>query len=148
MFLSTDKPSHTLSILRYEERPWGFLVHALGVIPIWGFLFSAAVWLYFRHRSREMVFHVQQAVQFHIFILLPILAWIIVGIFSSVVYQLSPMIAGLMDTLALFALAGFLAVMAAIALVGGFLTYLGRPFLYPLIGERVLKGTMAKLKEQ
>lgn len=148
MFISARKYDSSLSVLRYEERPWGFLVHALGVVPIWGFIFMSCVWLYYRHRSREMVFHVQQAVQFHIFILLPVLGWVMSGIIASIVYQLSPMLAGLLETVALFLILTFLALMAAVALFGGVLTYMGRPFLYPVIGARVLSGTLAKLKEE
>lgn len=136
---------HSLLVPRYEERPWGFLVHAVGAIPIWGFVFNAAVWLYFRHRSREMVFHVQQAVQFHIIILIPILLWNIIGVFTAVIAELSPSVALVLETFSTFLLVAFLSLAAAVALFGGLLVYMGRPFLYPIIGKKVLEGTLAKL---
>lgn len=138
----------SLLVPRYEERPWGFLVHAMGAIPIWGFVFNAAVWLYFRHRSRELVFHVQQAVQFHIVILLPILLWNIIGVFASVISELHLPVATALQTFTTFLLIAFLSLAAAVALYGGLLVYIGRPFLYPGIGRKVLEGTLAKLSEE
>lgn len=144
------RPRHfdeSITVVRHEERPWGFLVHALGCVPIWGFVVNCAFWLHYRTRSREMVFHIQQAIQYHIFLLLPVLAWNLVGVCTGVVGQLSPGIAELIDVVTTFALIAFLTASTALALYGGAMVYAGRPFLYPGIGRRVLMGTLNKLME-
>ena len=138
----------SLVIVRPEERPWGFLAHAMGCIPIWGFVFNIGLWMFFRHRSREMIFHIQQVIQFHIILLLPIFAWNLLGVIGLVLAQLSPSLAAGLGVACNFLLICFLTLTTAVALIGGGLVYVGRPFFYPGIGRRVLAGSINKLMEE
>lgn len=137
----------SLVIVREDDRAWGFLVHALGWIPIWGFIFNATCWLYFKNRSREMVFHIQQAIQFHIVVLMPLLAWIFITVLTRLLHQLNADIAEVAQTTNSFFLSTALTVCGATAAIGGALVYSGRGFLYPVIGRRVLEGTIRKYTE-
>ncbi|CAN5366995.1 hypothetical protein BH09SUM1_BH09SUM1_19780 [soil metagenome] len=136
-----------LVVVRPEERPWGFFVHAVGWIPIWGFVFNAAVWLYFKNRSREMIFHVQQSIQFQIFILIPILAWSVASIFTSVLSNVALKLSEVLQTANTFLLFSFLTACAAAGIAGGAMVYIGKPFLYPVFGKRVLEGSIRKFRE-
>ncbi len=138
----------SLVVVRPEERPWGFLVHALGWIPVWGFVFNAAIWLYFKNRSREMVFHVQQAIQFQIVILIPVLTWIICSIFTAIIGNLSEPLGGLLQTINTFFLSVALTAGGFLAVFGGAMVYSGKGFLYPVIGRRVLEGSLRKYTEE
>lgn len=137
----------TLVILREEERPWGFLLHALAWVPVWGFVVSMLLWVYYRHRSREMVFHIQQAIQLQITVLVPVLLWIVGSILTEVVKGVSPGMGAALATANDFVAVSLLTLMAAVAVVGGGLVYLGKGFLYPVIGRRVLEGTLRKYTE-
>jgi uncharacterized Tic20 family protein len=138
----------SLLVVRPEERPWGFLVHALGWVPVWGFIFSTAVWLYFKNRSREMVFHVQQAIQFQIFILIPILAWIVLSIGARIVGSLNMEAGEVFNNVNLIFVTTCLTLSGLTGVIGGLLVYAGKGFLYPLFGRRVLEGTIKKLSEE
>ncbi len=148
MILHTGDLDESLVVVRSEDRPWGFLVHALGWVPIWGFVFNAAVWLYYKNRSREMVFHVQQAVQYQIIVLMPVIAWIVCSILTNIIGILSPTLGGVLQVLNTFLLNLAITVLAAVALYGGALVYAGKPFLYPVLGRRVLEGSIRKFSER
>ncbi len=148
MILHTGDLDESLVVVRSEDRPWGFLVHALGWVPIWGFVFNAAVWLYYKNRSREMVFHVQQAVQYQIIVLMPVIAWIVCSILTNIIGILSPTLGGVLQVLNTFLLSLAITVLAAVALYGGALVYAGKPFLYPVLGRRVLEGSIRKFSER
>ena len=143
-------PPHqeSLVIVRPEERPWGFIVHAVAWVPIWGFVINAAVWLYFKNRSREMVFHIQQAMQFQIVALIPLIAWSLFAILANIAANLSPRVGGLLHDVNGFFLSAFLTLCAMVAIGGGASVYLGRPFLYPFFGQRVLEGSIRKMQEE
>ena len=137
----------SLAIVRSEERPWGFLVHALGWIPVWGFVLNSLLWLYFKNRSREMIFHVQQAIQFQIYVLVPVLVWIICSIFIVLIGNISQELSELLQTLNNFLLIAVLTCCACLGVAGGALVYAGKPFLYPVFGRRVLEGSIRKIME-
>lgn len=138
----------TLAILRPEDRPWGLLVHVLGWIPVWGFVFNAAIWLHFKNRSREMVFHIQQSIQYQIFVLMPVLAWIVVSILTSIVGNLHEGAGSFLQTANTFLLSLTMTAAGLLAIYGGAMVYMGRGFLYPVIGPRVLEGTLRKYTEE
>lgn len=147
--MASPLPEQTLSliIVRPEERPWGLLVHALGWIPVWGFVLNSLLWLYFKNRSREMIFHIQQAIQFQIFILLAMLVWIVGSIFAGIVENLSLTVGNFFQTLNTFILVCVLTVSALVAFWGGAMVYSGKAFLYPVFGRRVLEGSRKKISE-
>ncbi len=134
-------------VVRPEDRPWVFLVHALGWVPIWGFAFNAALWLYFRNRSRELVFHVQQAIQFHILVLGAMVLWAVCGLFTGIVGRLNIHLGEFLSATNDVLLSVCLTAAAFVAIVGGGLAYTGRPFLYPILGRRVLESSIRKYTE-
>ena len=145
------RPAHyddSLVIVREEDRPWACLAHLLGWVPIWGFLLNLVIWLGFKNRSREVVFHVQQAVQYQIFSLIVVVLWVMVALLGGVLGRLSPATGELITVLNNFLLSLALTAMAGIGVVGGGLVYAGRPFVYPLFGRRVLEGSIRKIKEE
>lgn len=141
------KNHERLAVLRDEERPWGALVHGTSWIPVWGFFVAVLMYLLFRNRSREMVFHVQQALQFQIYVLLPVVLWIIFSIFINIFRTLSRQAGTLMADINDWWLTVVIALAAVISLVGASTVYLGRPFFYPLFGRRVWEGSIRKISE-
>ena len=138
----------SITAVREEDRPWAAMVHALGAIPVWGFVFNAIVWMYYRNRSREMIFQVQQAIQYHFFVLLPVLTWVVCSLLAKIITGLSPALGGFFQVLNNILLSICLTGTTGLALYGACLVYIGRPFLYPLIGRRVLEGTIRKFSEE
>ncbi len=138
----------SLIILRPEERPWGFLVHVLGWIPVWGFVINSAIWLYFRNRSRELVFHIQQAIQFHIVVLIPMLAYVISYILIGIVGKLMPGVEDVLDRINNFLIILALTLAGVQAVYGSIRVYMGKQFLYPVIGRKVLEGSVRKFVEE
>lgn len=147
MPLYEEADYESLVVLRPEERIWGFIVHAVAWIPVWGFVINAMVWLYYKNRSREMVFHVQQAIQFQIFVLIPLIVWAVASVFFSILAALSPFLAWLLQSINSFLLSVFLTAAAALGLWGAISVYLGKPFLYPFFGRQVLEGSIRKISE-
>ncbi len=148
MASQTPHFDESIAIVRPEERPWGALIHALGWIPVWGFIINSSIWLYFKNRSRELVFHIQQAIQFQIYVLIPLITWILCSIMIRFIGALSP---GLGETLQmvntfLFILCTTIA--GCIGLAGATMVYLGKGFFYPLIGRRVLEGSIKKYSQE
>lgn len=138
----------SIVIVRPEDRPAAFLVHGLGWIPVWGFVLNTMLWLYYKNRSRELIFHIQQAVQYHIVVLMPVLAWIVGSMFAAVLGKLSPGMGGAVQTANTLLLSATITILAAVGIGGGLACLSGKPFLYPAIGRRVLQGSIRKLTEE
>lgn len=123
------------------------MVHFFGWIPVWGAVINCVLWLLFKSRSREMVFHIQQAIQCQIFVLLPMLAWILFWMIASIVGNLDAGVGNAFHAVNNFMLFAILSVFALVSMFGAGMVYIGRPFLYPLFGRRVLDGSLRKLQE-
>jgi uncharacterized Tic20 family protein len=136
-----------LVAVRWEERPMAAVLHLLGWIPVWGFVVAALFWLFYRQRSRQLVFHVQQVVQLQILVLLPLLAWCVATIFARVLGLISVTAATGLQWALDFGASSALTVAAALAIWGAVEVYRGRPFLYPFFGRRVLEASIRKLTE-
>jgi len=147
MLTRLAKSHSDLPVVRYEERPWGAAVHWMGWIPIWGFFFNSVIWLYFKNRSREIIFHVQQAVQLQIVALMPLIGWIIATIFIRLIGTLNEALGRWLQNVADVLLFAMLALIAVSAIYGGILVYIGKPFLYPIIGKKVLEASLRKMSE-
>jgi uncharacterized Tic20 family protein len=141
------RTEQNLLIPPWEERPIAALLHGLGWVPIWGFLVSAVVWLIWKQRSRQLVFHVQQTIQLQIFVLLGVIAWSVGTIISNVIGGLFPAIGEGLGTLVDFLAILALTVACLVALFAALEVYRGRPYLYPLFGRRVLDASFRKLNE-
>lgn len=136
-----------LAIVRPEERVWAAVVHAFGWIPVWGFVLNALFWLYFKSRSREMVFHIQQAIQYQIYVLLPVIAYSVVHIVGGVIANLNETVGGSLQMINGFLLLAALTAMAAHAIQGAVTVLVGRPFYYAVFGRKVLEGSIKKIQE-
>lgn len=137
-------PSQTFVVVREEERGYAAAVHLLNAIPLWGFLFTAGMWVWFKERSREVVFHVQQAMVFQMVFLAVIVFFLAVNLLGLPVRVLAPAMADLMSRLNFFFLVSCYTAYAGVCLAGTVMTLLGRSFLYPFVGRRVLSGSLTK----
>jgi uncharacterized Tic20 family protein len=126
--------------MRDDERFFAAISHAAVIIPFWGIVLAAGIWMYFKERSREVVFHAQQAIFFQVGALAFFLLAIVAKIFEGIVRLISDPLANAISTLNLFFLSlGFVAY-AAVCLYGAYRTWTGAPFLYPIIGKRMAEG--------
>ncbi|MCB2155903.1 DUF4870 domain-containing protein [bacterium] len=131
-------------LVREEERGFAALIHLLNAVPLWGVVFITVIWIYFRERSRELIFHAQQAMVFHIVSLVILLVWLIIGMITLPVRVLSENVASVIETANLAVLIVCLSIYGVVCLAGVGLTLAGRPFLYPVLGRRVLRGSVRK----
>jgi uncharacterized Tic20 family protein len=143
-----EKSTGRAVIVREEERGFAAAAHLLTAIPLWGLVFLAALWIYFKERSREVVFHIQQAMMFQAAILVALLVWVFASLVTLPINVLSPGLAELISRANLFLLASCYAVYVAVCLAGTVLTMLGRPFVYPVVGNRVLEGNLTKSRTE
>lgn len=133
-----------LAIVREEERGFAAAAHLMTMVPLWGVVFLACLWLYFRESSREVVFHVQQALVYHMVMLSAFCVWLLVDLALMPVQVLSPWLAAGAKEANFALLSIVLGVYGLGCLVGCVQTYRGQPFLYPVIGRRVLRGAARK----
>src|SRR5690606_17009694 len=52
------------ALVRREERGFAATAHLFAAIPLWGLVFLAVLLVWFKERSREVVFHIIQAMVF------------------------------------------------------------------------------------
>lgn len=138
----------SLIVVREDERGYAAAAHFLGAIPLWGLLMLAGVWIYFKERSREIVFHVQQAMMFQTVLLGIFVVWLAVALIAKIVGVLQTGVAEFISLANQFFLISFYCIYAAVCVVGGCFTFAGKPFLYPVLGRRVLQGNVSKINEQ
>jgi len=135
----------SIVIVREDERGFAAAAHfPLGAIPLWGVVFIAMLWIYFKERSREVVFHLQQIFFFQLVQLGAWFVWLAIGLVLKPVRLINEGVADFLSQANFFFLAVFLAAYAAICVYGAALVFLGRPFLYPIVGRRVLEGALGK----
>lgn len=127
--------------MRQEERTVAAIVHILTIPPLWGILFAGIIWLNFKERSREVVFHAQQAIFFQCIFLLVFLIYLVFSLFASLIRVLNQQIADiLVKGNRLLLIACFLAYVT-ICIYGALRLIFGKEFYYPLIGRK-LRSTM------
>lgn len=126
--------------MRDDERIYAALCHFAVIIPFWGIVVAAGVWMYFKERSREVVFHAQQAIFFQICALAFFLLAIVAKIFEGIVHLINDSLAGAISSLNTFFIALGFVVYAAICLYGAYKTWSEGSFLYPIIGRRMAEG--------
>lgn len=138
------RPDETITVVREEERGFAAAVHLVNILPLWGFIFLVGIWIYFKERSREVVFHVQQALAFQTAFLGVGVVWLFFSVLFKIVGRLSPGLGALLDRANTFFLVVIFTLYACTCLAGCVATYMGRPFLYPLVGRKVLEGNMGR----
>lgn len=131
-------------IVREEERGFAAAGHLVNAVPFWGFIFLMGIWLYFKERSREVIFHIQQAIVFQmIFLCLGVFA-LVLEILFRVVTVVHEGVGALLSQANMFFFAAAYTVYAALCVWAAVMTWMGKPFLYPYIGRRVLEGNLTK----
>lgn len=126
--------------MREDERLWASLAHLVAAIPLWGVVGDTAIWLYFKERSRDVVFHAQQAIFFQAGVLAIGLVWVLVGMLQKIISVISAGVGSLVATANNFFLIVFLILYACVCLFGAYKTWSGGTFLYPVIGARMAEG--------
>lgn len=132
------------TVLRPEERLFGAIAHVATALPIWGLVINIGLWVYFKERSRELLFHIQQAMVFQGALLAIILPWAVVKLVGNILGYLSEDMGGFLLKLNAFMVSTLLAIYVAYCLWGALMTYLGRPFYYIVFGRRVFDGALRK----
>ena len=125
--------------MKQEERAIAALVHLIIIIPLWGILFAGVVWMLYKERNREVVFHAVQAIFFQSFFLLIFLIYLIFRLFSYLVMVIDQKIAASMTwgNNHLLFVCGVAYV--AMCIFGALRIALGSDFRYPVIGRKVKK---------
>ena len=131
-------------IVREEERGFAAAGHLVNAVPFWGFIFLMGIWLYFKERSREVIFHVQQAVVFQMVFLCVGVFTLALEILFRVVSVVHEGIGTFLSHANVFFFMTAYTIYAAVCIWAAVTTWMGRPFLYPYIGRRVLEGNLTK----
>ncbi len=144
MIVAMPPVDESVIVVREEERGFAAAGHLVNAIPFWGFIFLMGLWLFFKERSREVVFHIQQAIVFQmIFLGLGVFALALELLFR-VVSVVHPGMGAFFSKANVFFLMAAYSAYACVCVWGAVWTWMGRPFLYPHIGRRVLEGNLAK----
>jgi len=138
------RPNIDSTIVREEERGFAAAAHLVNIVPFWGFVFLVGLWVYFKERSREVVLHVQQALAFQTLFLGAGVVWLFLSVIFKIVARLSSGLGIFLERANFFFLLLLFAAYAFTCVVACAMTYAGRPFVYPMIGRRVLEGTPGK----
>lgn len=139
-----DEIHESAAVLREEERGYGAAAHIFSAIPLWGIVFLIGLWIAFKERSRELVFHIQQAMFFQVTLLIVGFFWLVVEVLAKITSVLNPGMAEVIRGANLFFLVMCYTVYACVCLAGAAMTYMGRPFFYPVYGRRILEGSLTK----
>lgn len=138
--------SEPLVRLRDEERGFAAAAHLLGAVPMWGLVFLILMWIYFKERSRGVVFHVQQAAVFFSAQLAILLVYVGIGLVLKPIAIINEWLAGVLASINWLVLVVCFGAYIITCLYGTVKTFLGRPFFYPAIGRRVLEGSLLKTR--
>jgi uncharacterized Tic20 family protein len=113
------------------------LCHFSGIIPVYGAVFSAVVWLWNRRCDRPVAFQALQAliaqIAFHLLLLIPFLGWIVMRLLWLLRAPMPRVVAEMNHWFVelLFVTAWVTFVFAT------FQVYLSGKFEYPLLGKRI-----------
>lgn len=129
-----------LRSMRHSERTAACLSHLAGLIPLWGALVMAAVYWQYRGRSRPVLFHVHQAVFFHVTMLLLLTIPLLVYALGRMAGVLRPQVGELVSEIGFWGAMGVLAVNTVMVTVAANATIDGRHFQYPFFGKRLRPG--------
>ncbi|MBX3729660.1 MAG: DUF4870 domain-containing protein [Candidatus Sumerlaeia bacterium] len=137
-----------LVVVREEERGFAAAAHLLGAIPAWGLVFLACLWVYFKERSREVIFHIQQAMMFQTVFLAAVMFWVLMELLLLPIRVVHAGVAGLLEKANLFFLVSCYVAYAVVCAIGCVRTMSGRPFLYPAVGRRILEGSLTNTRTE
>ncbi|MCD6386222.1 DUF4870 domain-containing protein [Candidatus Sumerlaeota bacterium] len=123
--------------MRQEERTVIALVHLLIILPLWGILFAGIIWLNFKERSREVVFHSQQAIFFQCIFLLIFVVYLIFLLFCNLIAVFNLQLANLLILGNKVLLVGCGLVYITICIYAAIRVIFGKDFNYPYVGKKL-----------
>ncbi len=127
--------------MRQEERTIAALIHVFIILPLWGILFVGIIWLNFKEKSREVVFHALQAIFFQCILLIIFVVYLIFCIFCNLIKVFNLQLAELLIGGNRLILIVSILVYISICLYGATRILLGKDFNYPFVGKKVRKLT-------
>ena len=127
--------------MRQEERTVAALVHVLIIMPLWGILFAGILWLNFKERSRQVVFHALQAIFFQCILLLVFVVYLIFRLFCNLIAVFNLQLADLLirGNRVLLIVCGLIYI--SICLYAAVRILFGKDFNYPFVGKKVRRMT-------
>ncbi|MGF1573102.1 MAG: DUF4870 domain-containing protein [Sumerlaeia bacterium] len=128
------------TVVRPEERGFAATAHLITMIPLWGYLFLILLYLHFREKSREVVFHIQQAMAFMFVSLCVFLFYLFASLIIKLIKTLDANVAIILDKINLGFLIAVYSVYCIICIYAIISVYMGKPFIYPLVGKKLLRG--------
>ena len=122
---------------RRDEQIVATLCHLGNAIPLWGLIVCGWIMFDNREKSRYLVAQARQAMYFHGILLAGILVCIWFRVFSSLVGFVFPPLRGIMIGFNQIVLLLLLAVHFVICARGAWRCWMGEPFRYPIVKERM-----------
>jgi hypothetical protein len=121
---------------RDDEQIVAACCHWCNAIPIWGLMFCGVMYFYFRETSRYLVAQTRQAMFFHGVMLAAALAWIISELIARVTTELFELVGETLQTINKVVIVAIYLAYLAVCAWGGARSWLGKPFVYPLVGNQ------------
>lgn len=127
-------------LVRREERGFAAAAHLLATVPFWGVLFLFCLMLYFRQRSREVIFHIQQALGFATLLYVCFLIYLIIEVILKLFMKILELQEVDLSTYNTYLIISVFSIYSIICLVGMMSVFLNRSFLYPIVGKYFMEG--------
>lgn len=120
-----------------EERGYVFLSHLLTAIPLWGILFNGVMWISFKEKSRQVVYHAQQGIFFQVLFLAAILVGLVAFLFTQVVGVINGPLAALLSLVNWIIIVLVCIVYEFICFMGMAAAVNGKEFDYPFVSQKL-----------
>lgn len=127
-------------IVRREERGFAATAHLVNMIPLWGYLFLIMLYFYFREKSREVTFHVKQAMSFTFIFHMVLMFYLFAEVMFRLISILNSELALILQSLNWGIFIGAFGIHCIICLYGIIMVYKGSAFYYPIVGRKVFKS--------
>ncbi len=128
--------------MKHEEQSMAALTHLVVIIPLWGILVAGIIWLYFKEKSKAVVFHAQQAIFFQVILLIIIVVALVFRLFCSIIAVINRPLAGILNAGNIVLLVVCVVVYAAACLYAAWSVLEGRDFEYPFIGKQLRESAV------
>ena len=123
-----------------EERGYVFLSHLFTAIPLWGILFNGVMWISFKERSRQVVYHAQQGIFFQVIFLAAILVGLVAFLFTQVVGVINGPLAAVLSFINWIIIVMVWIVFEIICIIGMATAANGNEFHYPFVAQKLKEG--------
>lgn len=128
--------------MKQEERSMAALAHLVVIIPLWGILFAGIIWLYFKEKSKAVVFHAQQAIFFQVMLLIVIVIALIFQLFCSIIAVINSPLSAILNAGNWVLTIVCMIVYVAACLYAAWSVLEGRDFEYPFIGKQLRESAV------